>query len=208
MVKPGAVVWDIGANLGLFSFAAAGLAGPSGKIFAVEPDIYLVNLLRRSSRLNNDQAAPVTVIPCAAADSLALETFNIAQRARASNFLSGYGSSQAGGIRETQRVLTVTLDWLATQIPPPNLIKIDTEGADLRVLHGASQLLREKKPDILFEAQDSIAGEATTFLSDLGYTLFDADLPRQSRQPLSRAAFSTLAISTHKAMVPPGTSQA
>jgi FkbM family methyltransferase len=203
-VKPGAVIWDVGANLGLFSFAAAGLAGPTGKVFAIEPDTYLVGLLRRSARLNQNEnrIAPVTVIPCAVAESLALETFHIAKRARASNFLSGHGGSQTGGARENQHVLAITLDWLATQIPIPNLIKIDVEGADLRVLRGASQLLRAEKPDLIFEASGATATEAATFLSELGYTLFDADLPFQSRQPLSRPTYNTLAVSTPKSSVP------
>jgi FkbM family methyltransferase len=194
LVRPGAVVWDVGANLGLFSFASSGLAGASGQIFAVEPDTYLIGLLRRSARLKNDHAAPVTVIPCAVTESFSLATFNIAERARASNFLAGHGASQAGGVRETQRVLTVNLDWLATQIPLPSVIKIDAEGADLRVLRGAEGLLREKKPALIFEAYEEIATEATEFLGSLGYTMYNAEHPRASRVPLARAVDSTLAL--------------
>jgi FkbM family methyltransferase len=199
LIKPGAVVWDVGANLGLFSFASAGLAGPQGKVFSVEPDTYLVGLLRRSAQLKNDHAAPVTVIPCAMSEAISLAAFNIAARARASNFLEGHGQSQTGGIRESQSVLTMTLDWLATQIPAPDLIKIDTEGADFRVLCGGSKLLREKQPDLIFEGYDEVADKATKYLSDLGYVLFDASLPPRSRRPLSRAVAATLAMPAVKA---------
>ncbi|AXC13215.1 methyltransferase, FkbM family domain protein [Acidisarcina polymorpha] len=199
LVQPGAVVWDVGANLGLFSFAAAGLAGVDGQIFALEPDTYLVGLLRRSARLKNAHAAPVNVIPCAVADTMSLATFHIVQRARAANYLAGHGASQTGGVRETQRVLTITLDWLATQIPTPDVIKIDVEGADLRVLYGAEELLRAKKPDLVCEVYEAIADDFTAFLSDLGYTLFDGNVPRETRRPISRAVYSTLAISKHKA---------
>ena len=50
-VRPGSVVWDIGANVGLFTFAAASLAGPGGQVMAMEPDAWLVQLLRRSAKL-------------------------------------------------------------------------------------------------------------------------------------------------------------
>jgi FkbM family methyltransferase len=199
LVKPGAVVWDVGANLGLFSFASAGLAGPEGKVFSIEPDTYLVNLLRRSSRLKNDQAARVHVIPCAVSDTLSVAAFNIAERARSSNFLAGHGQTQTGGVRESQSVITATLDWLATQIPKPDVIKIDAEGADFRVLLGGSQLLREQRPSVVFEGVDEIADKATAFLSKLEYVFFDADLPPQSRSPISRAVRSTLALPAGKA---------
>ncbi|HVJ07566.1 MAG TPA: FkbM family methyltransferase [Acidisarcina sp.] len=198
LVQPNSVTWDIGANLGLFSFAAAGLAGSAGKVFAVEPDTYLVDLLRRSSRLKNDGAAPVTVIPCAVSESFGVLDFHIAQRARAANSLSVFEGGQGGGVRETQSVLSVTLDWLATQIPPPDLIKIDAEGADLRVLRGASRLLDEHKPDLICEVFEGIAAEVTAFLFDKGYTLYNAELPRRERRPLTQATYSTLAVSSQK----------
>jgi hypothetical protein len=46
LVRPNMIVWDIGANVGLFSFAAAALGA---KIVAVEPDAWLASLIHRST---------------------------------------------------------------------------------------------------------------------------------------------------------------
>src|ERR1043165_8291887 len=45
IIAPGDCVWDIGANVGMFSFAAAVKAGEKGKVLAVEADTWLVDLL-------------------------------------------------------------------------------------------------------------------------------------------------------------------
>ncbi len=95
-------------------------------------------------------------------------------------------------------MLTITLDWLATQVPPPDLIKIDTEGADLRVLFGAATLLREKQPELLFEGYAEIAEQATQYLTGLGYSLFDADASSEASRPLALATYNTLARHSSK----------
>jgi hypothetical protein len=64
-VRPGHVVWDVGANLGLFGFPAAAIAGPDGAVWAFEPDAWLVQVLRSSARLQPPTSAPVTVVPAA-----------------------------------------------------------------------------------------------------------------------------------------------
>jgi FkbM family methyltransferase len=194
-VKPGNVIWDVGANMGLFSFAAAGLAGSEGYVYAFEPDTTMMRLLRRSASLNKS-AASVEVIPCAVSDTFSLARFNIARRSRASNFLDGFGMSQTGGVREVQTVLTVPLDWMADQIPPPDVLKIDVEGAELGVIRGALRMLEAKRPLLLFESSDERWGEISCVLWNLGYTLYDCDLPSGERQPLTHPADNTLAKPT------------
>jgi FkbM family methyltransferase len=192
-VKPGSVVWDVGANMGLFSFAAAGLAGPAGRIFSIEPDTTMTKLLRRSARLN-PAAAPIEVIPCAVSDSISLARFKIASRSRTSNALEGFGLNQAGGVREVETVLTVTLDWLSEQISLPDVLKIDVEGAELAVLRGAARLLKIKRPVVIFETTGPNWNEDSRIFWDLGYTLYDSDLPPAQRTPLSDATFNILAL--------------
>ncbi|MGA2569226.1 MAG: FkbM family methyltransferase [Terracidiphilus sp.] len=192
-IRPGGVVWDVGANMGLFSLAAAGLSGPTGRVYAFEPDTDMVKLIRRSAQLN-PQAAPVQIIPCAISDTISLAQFNIANNNRAANFLEGFGTGLTGGVREVQSVLTVSLDWLAERIPPPDVLKIDVEGAELCVFRGAAQLLKAKRPVVLFETQGCNGEEISRVLLGLGYTLYDCDRTPAERQPLVRPAFNTLAI--------------
>ena len=192
-VKPGSIVWDVGANMGLFSFAAAGLSGPTGRVFAFEPDTFMVSLLRRSARLN-PQAAPVEVIPCAAFDSLSLARFDIAKNNRSVSFLEGFGTGLTGGAREQQSVLTVPLDWVAERIPLPDVLKIDVEAAELHVFRGANHLLKTRRPVVIFEAQNYNWDQIAPGLWDLGYTLYNCDLAPAERQPLRTSVFNTLAL--------------
>jgi len=191
-VAAGDVVWDIGANVGLFAFAAAARAGASGRVVAIEADIWLANLLRRSARHSN-QRAPVDVLPVAVSDAVDVASFQIAERGRASNFLAdARGSSQAGGIRETQQVMSVTLDWLLERFPAPNVLKIDVEGAELQALGQAQGLLAQVRPVILCEVREQHAAAISELLHAHGYTLYD--LAARQRVPLKLAAFNTLAL--------------
>jgi FkbM family methyltransferase len=206
-VQPGHTVWDLGANVGLFTFAAAGLAGSTGRVFAIEPDLHLVSLLRRSARLARLQTAPIEVLPVAVAGEIALSRLNIAERGRASNFLAGYGQSQAGGSREEQTVLSVSLDWLLTQLPRPDLVKIDCEGAEAKIITGAERLLREAQPIIICEVGAGATDVVSRTLLNANYLIFDADRTAQERSPLDCAPWATLAIPQHKAHLFPNLTQ-
>ncbi|MCL6608968.1 MAG: FkbM family methyltransferase, partial [Geminicoccaceae bacterium] len=108
LVGPGRRVWDIGANVGVFAFAAAGRAGADGRVLAVEPDPWLFALLQHSRAANRGGLAPVELLCAAVADRSGLARLQIAARGRAANTLAGFGSSQMGGVREELLVPTVT----------------------------------------------------------------------------------------------------
>lgn len=193
LVVRGSCVWDVGANVGLFSFAAAGLAGPTGRVVALEPDVWLVTLLNRSAAQLPTASASVSVLPLAVSSSLGLAELSIASRGRSSNHLMG-GNSQSGGCRAKQTALTVTLDWLLEICPPPDVLKIDVEGLESRVLHGAETILSTIRPKILCEVNEANQAAVSAALTGYGYTLLDADVPRPQRKPLQVAAWNTLAI--------------
>jgi FkbM family methyltransferase len=192
LVRPGDIVWDVGANVGLFAFAAASLAGPGGHVLALEPDIWLTSLLHRTISRNRSSWAPVDVLPVAASDRVEVCHLKIAARGRSSNFL-GEGNSQTGGVRALQSTLSVTLDWLLSIYPPPNVLKIDVEGVEGLVLRGATRLLSEIRPRILCEVNENNSEEVTEILSESGYALYDADMPRVTRQRILSAAWNTIA---------------
>jgi FkbM family methyltransferase len=196
-VKPDSVVWDVGANVGIFTVAAARHAGASGKVIAVEADIWLAELLRKTAALQSQASAPIQIIPAAVFDKSSIASFHIAKRGRACNFLSDVaGSSQTGGVRETVSIVTITLDWLLEQTSAPDVIKIDVEGAGYNVLIGAERVLTEARPVVLVEVFKQSCDRVTDLLLRHDYTLFDWD--SKPRERAHRACHNTLAIPVNK----------
>jgi FkbM family methyltransferase len=198
LIKEGDVVWDIGANIGLFSVAAAACSGERGQVVAFEPDVWLVQILRRTSALQPASNARITVIPVAVASDVSLRDFAIAVRSRASNALVGYGSTQTGGVAEQHVVAAFNLDWLLTKLPPPDVVKIDVEGAELDVLHNQVRLLKEVRPVMISEVGSNTADEVTRILTSASYCLFDGDEPLERGRTVSRAKWNTIAIPEEK----------
>jgi FkbM family methyltransferase len=194
LVQSGNTIWDIGANVGLFSFAAAGLSGPGGAVLAIEADGWLAELLRRSNTARPEGIAEVQVVSVAVSNSIGVARFNIAERGRASNHLDGAGSGQAGGVRESQLVMTVTCDWLLSQFPRPDIVKIDVEGAEARVLSGATELLTRVRPKFICEVTSENSGCVSDIFRAYGYRLCDSTVQSAQRKALPKAVWNTLAL--------------
>lgn len=205
-VRPGHVVWDIGANVGVFSFASAFAAGAAGEVLAVEPDFMLAWLLQRSAERNRAQLPNVRVLCAAVSDRAAFSRLEIAARGRASNSLTEVRMrSQGGGIRYSQDVLTTTLDTLLEQFRKPDIVKIDVEGAESLVIKGGTKLLSEVRPVIYIEVGDEQAAAIAHSLSAHKYLMFDGEA--NGYPQVGKCVFNTLAV-PHEHSLSPSLSKA
>lgn len=194
-VNEGDCVWDIGGNVGLFSFLAAHKVGPGGTVVCFEPDPFLASMVQRSTRLAANHDRNINVLCAAVSDSTGIAQFSIAERGRASNSLQqSQARSQAGGIRYTQFVPTTTLDAMLSVFAPPTFIKIDVEGVEHLVLEGARMLLEQCRPQLYIEVGGRQSAAVTAVLKSFNYEMFDGSQPLASQQPGSKCAFNTLAV--------------
>ena len=193
-VQADSSVWDIGANIGVFSIAAAALA-KRGRVLAVEADIWLAELVQRSARLQPATSAAISVLPVAISDSTGIASFVVAKRGRASSSLEAVAArSNVGGARYRSYVPTVTLDSLLPTFRPPSFMKIDVEGAEEAVLKGATRVLRESRPKIYVEVGIETTEAVTAILKSNGYELFDCSMSARHPVPIGKCAFNTLAL--------------
>jgi FkbM family methyltransferase len=130
-IWPGAIVFDVGANVGFFTLLASKLAGDSGRVYAFEPLPRNLNFLERHVQIN--ELANVHVEALAVAATSGDAHFRIAQHA------SMGGLAEGGDLR----VVTTSLDDLIAsgRVKRPDFIKMDIEGAESDALRGAARLL-------------------------------------------------------------------
>lgn len=196
-VRPGDHVWDVGANMGVFSFSAAHCSGPTGRVLGFEPDWWSCCLLQRSRGRNPLLAARIEVLPLAVSDTSSLQELIIPERGRAATHLKvagGAGDSITGGTRGRLLVPAVTLDWVAESQRLPDVLKIDVDGAEHRVLLGAEAILRNQRPRLLVEVYERNADAVGALLEGLGYLLYSYERGEGDCRPITRPSYNTLAL--------------
>lgn len=197
LVRPGAVVWDVGANVGLFSRAAAFHAGSRGRVIAFEPDIDAIGLLNRTEKARASTDAPIVVVQTAVSDTDGSVQFAIARRSRAANAIAGFGSTQTGGVAQIRTVPCSSMDALLARYDAPWVVKIDVEGAELRVLQGGQRLLSDVRPWIHCEVAAENARQVAELLTEHGYRFAEASAWTEhgmSDRVLDEAPFNTIAV--------------
>ncbi|KAJ4837665.1 hypothetical protein Tsubulata_013876 [Turnera subulata] len=175
--KSGGLVVDVGANVGMASFAAAVMGF---KVLAFEP--VMENLQRICDGIwFNRVGELVTVFEAAASDRIGNITFYKLVGRLDNSAVSATGAKLAFKSNEevAVQVRTIPLDEIISDSEPVLLIKIDVQGWEYHVLKGAKKLLSRKKGDApyliyeederLLQASNSTAKEIRDFLKTVGY---------------------------------------
>lgn len=173
LLAPGAVFYDIGANVGFFTILGARLVGPGGRVVAFEPVPACARAVARNAELNGFDHATVRAQAVGAAGGSA--TLLVVGEASWSHLAS---TGRHADVRDELEVEVVAIDELvgAGEIPPPDVVKLDTEGAELQVLHGMRATIAEHRPAIVCELHDTNA-EFCALMDELDYEPTNLDGP-------------------------------
>jgi FkbM family methyltransferase len=159
-ISPGHVVYDIGAHRGYYTLLAATLVGAQGRVVAFEPDPSNLPTIRRHIALNRIRHVDIIQAAVSSAPGTA-------------RFLVGpdhwIGKLNDGGDLEV-RVVSIDDEVEAGRLSAPDVIKIDAEGAEMAILHGALETIQRYRPAILVEAHGvRLYQEVQDFMSARGY---------------------------------------
>jgi len=167
-IRPGDVVYDLGANVGFYSLLASFLVGPKGRVYSFEPLPSNLEFLRNHLALN--KVSNCVVYGVAVSDSCGTANFS-----RGSQPTLGRLEALTGNSITVQ---TVTLDDLVAtgEIPAPSVIKCDIEGGEYAALKGATRTLAAATPALLLASHgQEIHARCCNLLLDLGYVLTPLD---------------------------------
>lgn len=150
-LRPGSVVLDIGANIGWFSLVAARATGPAGLIHAFEPRPETARMLHRTIA-DNRLKDRIQVWEVALDDEAGERQlcWDDASRNPGHSFLAGPDAHGDPSGLAAARVRAGRLDDLLPDVAP-DVVKIDVEGAEPRVIAGARRALARRRPVVLSE---------------------------------------------------------
>jgi FkbM family methyltransferase len=172
-LQTGMTALDIGANVGFLTMVFSSIVGGRGRVIALEPQPVAINRLKVNLELNPDVYVELHQI--AASDEEGEINFNCGP----------FEHSGIGSIRQLNReskqisVRTVKVDSILDPQLRINLVKIDVEGAELKVISGMQETIARWKPDLIIEVSDSYltqmggsAAELCNTLCSFGYSMF------------------------------------
>ena len=171
--------FDVGAHIGLVTLPLSTAISPEGTVFAFEPGDSNRKFLKQHLRINNIRN--VTVVADLVGEKCD-DSANSYQSASDSGMNTITDTGRRKGYKRTV-VKQITLDEFCNLHDlQPQLIKIDVEGAELRVLKGGAKVLRQYMPTIFLSVHPRHIAESggsteelEGFIEKIGYRVSDLD---------------------------------
>ena len=158
-LQPGSVVIDVGANLGEWTVPLARRVGPAGRVIAIEPAPRSAAALESTLAANALRQAEIVRCAIADHDGTAEFAVPIVTSARTDTGTARIGPARTG--YDAVLVPLRSLDSLAAErdLGRLDLIKIDAEGHERRVLDGAASILARHRPVLVIETGHEADGD-------------------------------------------------
>ena len=167
------ILWDIGANIGLFSVYAA--KSKKCKVFAFEPSVFNLELLARNINLNNLNEQ-ILIMPIALSETISLDQMRFTSTDWG-GALSTFGKDIGWDGKSISdifsfKTISCSMDQAASffKLPLPDHIKIDVDGIEHFILQGGKNILKSVN-SVLIEINDDFKDQALCakeFLKDAG----------------------------------------
>jgi FkbM family methyltransferase len=183
-LRPGDVVVDVGANVGFHTVLASRLVGPAGRVYALEPMPWTLEVLR--ANVARHECTNVEVLPVAATETSG--SMRLASREHELSSARLTPDEEPGVDVETAPLDDVLPGVIA------DFVKVDVEGAEPSALRGARALLQRSRPLVVVEFRNAphlrgeSADEVLRYYESLGFELCvlrrNGDLKSVSREEM------------------------
>lgn len=161
-INQNGVILDVGANVGGLTLPFAKILAPLGKVYAFEPDLQIIDQLKKNIEIND--LKNVTIVPMALQENQDIQEIEFIQRRK--NDEDGRINKGLSTIQKIdndykksfklkkQIVKCTTIDYFVKKekIERLDLIKLDVEGAEYRVLKGGIKTIQKNLPIIVYES--------------------------------------------------------
>jgi len=172
-VRPGGVVFDIGANLGFFTLLMSRLVGERGNVYAFEPYPSAAEMLRKHLQLNH--MTNVRVVEKGVSDKAGNTVLRVPDYGKNHSMASICWHKQDATAVENKVEMLAIDESDEFKNCNPVFIKVDVEGAEGLAMRGMEKLLERARPVIYIECSDAGRRQSWETLQRLGYGCFDVE---------------------------------
>lgn len=191
-IKPGDVVIDAGANIGIYTLVATKLVGNYGKVYSFEPEPITFDNIKRNVIENACENVILTNKAVSSKTGKAkLSTWSRSKTAKTTNYLS----NEENDLEDYVIVETVSLDdFFENKLKKINIVKIDIEGSEFEALKGMKNIIEQNSeikiflefnPFTLNRAGVDIP-EFVDYLMGFNFVLNNIDEEKKELQPVDK----------------------